>query len=650
VGNFRRWYTYGICAVALQAVAWAVISLLRNLILAPLRPEPAALAFQIAVIVVGGPLYLGHWLWVRRLVRESEEERHATLRGLYLYGIMAGFLGSLLPNLYDVLRTVVGISRDPYGWPQVYFSRGDWVVFHLIAALVLGVLWLYHRLELRTEGEVEADGWATVRRLYVLGFSAAGLTITTVAVINLVRLVLGLFGTSWSRNTVLPSLRALLCQLAVGLPLWLLFWRRAQSLFDTDAGSERESVVRKVYLYVTVLVGSLGAVSAATALLAGWIRRLVRWVPPSWRSQGDYREALSIIIALASVWAYHAHVIRRDADLAEETPQRATVRHIYGYLVTGVGLLALAIGLGGEITVLVNSIGGQVFGNSQREMFSWFTAAIIAGLPIFVIQWRQVQSEARQGDAGDIHALRSVPRQAFLYFFLFVAALVDLGALVFIVYRLLNALLGGDRLVMTELAQSIGYAAIAAAIWISYLSVLRTDRQLLAAGEAVEQETLRLVVIDLAESSLGGAVVEALAERIPGLDVALVSVGGADSQEGVEENLGADRLQAADLILAPWTIIQAGGEAPDEVAQAVAQSPARKLLVPTRSERWEWVGVDRWHEDRWVGQAVLAVQQAVEDRPIKPRRPLGAAAIAWIVVGVLILLSILGGLIASSLL
>ena len=54
MGNIRRWYIYGICAIALQALTWAVISLLRNLILSPLQPEPEALAFQIAVIVVGG--------------------------------------------------------------------------------------------------------------------------------------------------------------------------------------------------------------------------------------------------------------------------------------------------------------------------------------------------------------------------------------------------------------------------------------------------------------------------------------------------------------------------------------------------------------------------------------------------------------------
>ena len=650
MGNVRRWYIYGISAIALQALTWAVISLARNLVLSPLQPEPSALAFQIAVIVVGGPLYVGHWLWARRVAVRSEEERDATLRGLYLVGMMAGFLGPALSQLYYLLRTLVGISHDSYGWPQRQLTAGQWIVFHLIPILVLGLLWAYHRIELRSRPHADPDGWRTVRRLYQLGFSAAGLTMTTIAVISLVRWLLMLAKGTTVNYSSRDGLTAILCQLAVGVPVWLIFWLGAGRLGHDTSMADRESTLRKVYLYLAVFIGSMGAVSAATALLAGYIRQLVRWTPPSWRSPDDFREALAIIIGLGMLWAYHSAVLRGDAQEAEDAPQGMTVRQITYYLVAAVGLAALAIGLGGEISVLVHRVADHAFENFQRQAFSWYTAAIVAGLPVFIVPWRQVQVEARESGVLGLHARRSTPRKIYLYLFLFVAALVDLAALVFIIYRLLSSLLGGDRLVPVELAQAIGYAAIAAAIWVSHLMVLRRDRLLLAADERVEQASLRLAIVDLADSGFGQAVVVALADRNPDLAVDLVRVEGTESPGEEQESELRDRLGAADLILGPWTIAQADGETPDELVRAVAASPARKLLVPTWQEGWDWVGVDHWRGDGSVRQAVRAVQQAVAGRPIRPRRPLGAAGIAWIVVGALILLSIATSLIVEVLL
>lgn len=644
--NTRRWYVYVVSAISLQALTWAVISLLRNLLLSPLRPEPAALALQIAVIVVGGSVYLGHWLWARRLAAGSQEEREATLRSLYLYGTMASFLGPALPNLYDVLRTAVGISREGFGWPPTYLSRGEWAVYHLVATLVLGILWFYHWRQLRLEGDGVTEGGATVRRLYVLGSSAAGLTITTVAVIDLIGGVLIQQTIPGGAITNRMDLIANLCQLAVGVPLWLIFWLWAGRLFAGPGRAERASVLRKVYLYLAVFIGSMGAISAATGLLAGWLRRLIRW-SPGYGGGGDYREALSIIIGMAVLWAYHAYVIRQDVSRAEEGPRQATVRRVYLYLVAGVGLLALAIGLAGDISVLVNRVASQAFGNDLRASFSWFTAAMIAGLPVWLVPWRRLQLEAREPSPNRVHALGANVRRTYLYLFLFLAAMTDLGALVFILHRLLSSLLGGDRFVAAELAQAIGYALIAAGLWIGHWMVLRADRRLLQATEVEELVTRRLAVVDVGDGSFGRVVTAMLADRVRGLEVDLIQVGRTEAESGLDEGDVVERLNAADLVLGSWTIAMAGGPVSEEVARAVAESPARKLLVPTRPEGWEWVGVDQWEGERLVRQVVHAVRQVASGKRVRPHRPLGAAAIAWIVVGALILLGMLGSILSG---
>ena len=52
----RRWYIYIVSAISLQAVAWAIIALLRNLLIFGI--DPLAVAFQMAVVVIGLPFFL----------------------------------------------------------------------------------------------------------------------------------------------------------------------------------------------------------------------------------------------------------------------------------------------------------------------------------------------------------------------------------------------------------------------------------------------------------------------------------------------------------------------------------------------------------------------------------------------------------------
>jgi len=84
--NIRRWYVFLVSAIALQTVAWAIITLLRNLLVPGLNPASGGVsfaaevvAFQIAVIVIGLPIYVVHWLWAGRLAESDREERIAKI-------------------------------------------------------------------------------------------------------------------------------------------------------------------------------------------------------------------------------------------------------------------------------------------------------------------------------------------------------------------------------------------------------------------------------------------------------------------------------------------------------------------------------------------------------------------------------------------
>jgi hypothetical protein len=324
------------------------------------------------------------------------------------------------------------------------------------------LLWFYHRQVLVGDGQAvpESDGAAIVRRLYLLGFSAAGLTMTTWAVIGLVRWLMYEFGpAAIHAGGFDPTLTHETIRLIVGGPLWLIFWYQVQQLFAASKPGERESTLRKFYLYTVVFFSAMGVVSCATAILAGVFRRLLA-LPP----QGDIRDALAIGLGLSLVWTYHAFTLRDDARRVKALPRQAEIRRLYAYLVAAIGLLALLIGLGGEISVLLRSIDGG-FGNQLREEVAWFTAAIVAGLPVWLLSWLQEQEQVAAQATG-ANERRSLVRKTYLYFFLFIAAMTVLGSTIFIVSSLLTWLFGEEAATWTQLGHAVAFSLLAAAVWV----------------------------------------------------------------------------------------------------------------------------------------------------------------------------------------
>ncbi len=645
--TIRRWYVFLVCAVSLQSVTWAVIALLRNLLAQRSEAPITAIAFQIAVIIIGLPLFLVHWLWAQRLAGRDPDERESALRRLYLYGTLAGFLGPFVANTFTLadrlLRLAFGEQRRDVGYSELPPTQA--VVYALAAMGVLALMWFYHRRIASADAKAapETGNAATVRRLYVFGFSAAGLTMTTMAIIHLLRWIMFRFGQGDTIGGVgTGGLTDEVARMIVGLPLWLIFWGTAQRLFSSPGEEERESALRKFYLYVTVFVAVLGAVSNTTIILAGLFRRLLD-LPPT----GDIRTPLPIVIGMALLWAYHAYVLRGDADRAGEAPRQAGVRRLYLYLVAAVGLAAFLVGLSGDVSVLIRSLSKEIFGDALKEQLAWFTAALIAGLPVWLLPWRQAQVGAVTVTPAGAGERRSVVRKIYLYFYLFVATMTVLSSAVYIVYRLLSLVLGerGGGNLLSGLGQAIAFTLIGVGVWLYHGSALRGDGQLNRREQAGRLAELRVAVVDVGQGRFGRAVLERLRRELPGL--ALDPIGlthsASAAMEAAQENIMA-RLAEAKLIVGPWVIAVAGG--PDgavtaEIAGAIVVSPARKLLAPVWAEGWEWAGVDRWNSEALVRQTVQAVKQLAGGEEVKAVRPLGVGAIIGIIIGVIVMLNLL---------
>ena len=637
MSSVRRWYIYLVSAISLQGVAWAIIALLRNLVLSRLNPPPTAIAFEIAVILIGLPVFLVHWLWGQRLAAATKEERGATLRHFYLYGTLAGFLGPFTANAFDLLGTVLSIKSTVDRRPHS-LTPGDAIVYHLIALIVISVLWFYHRRVIVRDAVPVKGGLSTVRRLYVLGFSAAGLVLTTMANVYLLRWIMMQFGEADAigGSSLGVGLATEITRLVVGVPLWLVFWRWAQRLFNGPSEAERGSVLRKVYLYAAVFVGALGAVFNTSLILASLLRALLG-LP----SKGDIRVPLSLIVGMAVLWAYHAFAIRDDAAKAGAAPRQEGVRRLYLYLIAGIGLATLLTGLGGDISVVIRSL-DEGFGSELREQLAWFTAALVTGLPVWLLPWRQVQDSALAHDARGADARRSIVRKIYVYLFLFLATMAVLSGAVFIVFKLLSWALGADAPTLNELGHAIAFSLIAVGVWLYHGSLLRSDSRLSSQEQIRQLVSMNVAVVDTGDGHLGRAIVEALKKEMPSLDLEPITLSASDAVPDTEDI--AARLARAALIVGPWTINVPGGAdgavRPD-VALAVANSAARKLLIPTRPEGWEWAGVDRWDEADLIDQTVRAIKQIADGEETKPARPMNAGTIISIIIGVLFLLGVL---------
>jgi hypothetical protein len=641
MATIRRWYILVVCAVSLQAVTWAVIAFARDRVSPSVGANlsTSASALELAVIGVGLLVYLPHWLWASRLARRDEVERDASLRYVYLYGMAGGFLGPALYSADEALHFVLSQwlnEREPYS--SYYAMNAALVPRALVTLAILAALWLYHMW--LTRRSAKPEGAALVRRLYVFAFSGLGLYLAGSSSAGAIRWLLYQAGAKSDSGWLSWPLSTLL----VGLPLWLGFWGRAARLLADPA--ERESALRKFYLYAAVFSVVLATVLNASLLLAGGLRELLRLY-----SLGNWRDPVSTLLVAGALWAYHAFVLQGDARRTAEAPRQASIRRLYLYLIAAVGLGSFLIGLAFVVSVLIRML-GQSSGLTVdlKETLAWSLAALVAGLAVWVPPWRTVQKAARPAGAESAVERASLARKLYLYLYLLVAILTLLGSAIYVVYRLLSIVLGLPQYgsLVTDLAQVLAFGGIAAGLWLYHWQFLRGDGRTAERERQARVTGLRVAVLDAGDGRLGHDLLDGLRREWPAM--ALTPVGltpEARAAMAAPDDLVAElsELAQAGMIIGPWAMAvpgAAGGAVTPEIAAAVAASPARKLLIPTAESQWNWVGVESGTVDGLVRQTVQAVGQVLCGETLHPVHAFGSGAqVAAIIVGGLIALQVL---------
>jgi hypothetical protein len=362
-----------------------------------------------------------------------------------------------------------------------------------------------------------------------------------------------------------------------------------------------------------VFVGSLTVVTNTATVLAGVLRG---WL--GLPSSGDLRTALTAMAVFGLVWAYHALVLQRDADLAPDVPTQAAIRRLYRYILATIGLGALLIGVGGDISALILMVSENGFGDGLREQVSDASAVLVAGLPVWLLAWRKAQLAAQSAGAVGRMERHATVRKVYLYLFLFVATMTVLSSAVVILSQLLNLALGekAPQDFPILLTHAIAFSAMAAGLWVYHRARLREDGEREEAEQREQAADVRVAILTPGDEELGAALDSVLREEMPGLRI--------------------ERAESADAIaeLSPEDVVVAPGDA----AGMVTDSPARKLLLPLPRPGWDWVGAPLRTEEAAVKATAQALRQLIAGEAVWPRGRLGGGARIALAIGAFLLL------------
>jgi hypothetical protein len=472
--------------------------------------EQASLA--IALLLVGTPSWWWHFRLAQRAAR-AMEERASALRSLYVHVVV--LVTALLVFGYGQRALRLVLQGTTFGSgdvsPTFFGLEPDWQARAAGAAamaIAASIALLFHlRLSSADRRATTITGRAAeIRHLSLYALVVIGLFF---AVFNAAGTLDGIWRrvadafvplTGVDQRFIptpppgvpppppMPSRDELLRfqllgavpAIVAGIALWLGTWISLQRglVRAPDAQTERRSVIRKLAIYLIVLVSAVTVLVSATFALSTIGRRLLGdlVVEPYTSMWHELGSPVPAVVVFGAVWLFHRRVVEGEAARESEVARAATIRRLYVYLISAIGLAMAAIGAAGTVGVL----GSQLMGMNTHEHAETATyiSLVLVGGAAWAFHWRTARANL------DDDERRSQPRRLYLY-----AAVLGgvLGLLVFgsaALYRLLNATLALSFTLDTwhDVWHFTVDSAVAGAVAFWSFRALRADRAALGAS------------------------------------------------------------------------------------------------------------------------------------------------------------------------
>lgn len=626
--TIRRTYFYAVTFISLEVVLWGVIGLLRSIFSSRLVDTADALAQALALILVGVPIFLFHWLWSQRAAVKDEEEQGASLRAIFFYAVLLGTLIPVVQNLLALIdRSLLGVSNASFsraflGGFQSWQNNLIAIFINSIAALyfwnALGKAWK----SLKDSNKAFPD----VRRLYRYLWLLYSLLMLVFGAQQVVRYILYLPITNYllgyvGRETFANGLTLIL----VGTPLWVYVWRICQD--DLPAPAEKDSNLRLGVLYLLSLGGVITVLSAGGALL----NMVLRWVfgeAMEWREFiQEIGGPISLVVPLAAVWAYYGGWLKRQIHSDEDVIRRAGKQRLYAYILSALGLGAAFIGVAMVLSFVIDLLTSNAFwGDTLRSRLAGAISALVVGLPLWLLTWRPMQAEAlAEGDVGD-HARRSTIRRTYLYLALFAGVIGGMVSAVGLVYQLVSALLLGEPPAdfLPAVLNAAQFLALFAVLLVYHLNCLRRDGAQASKTLQARQRGFTVMVIDPGDETFVKAVTAAMAKHAP--DVPVV-------QHAADEKIGKDATAQAVILSASLALNPPGG-----LRKWLNDFGGEKIVVAGAVSGWVLTALS-------PEQAAQSARQVAEGEQVRLARPSAVwetvRTIAVVIIGIQVLLFLL---------
>jgi hypothetical protein len=538
---------------------------------------------------------------------------------------------------------------------MAWFGGEGTLADNLIAILVNAIAFAYFWKVLRDDwrANLPENYLPETRRLYRYIWLVFSLGLTVIGAYNLLQFLFSLPGSGIQTTAAVIS--GAVSLLITGVPLLLYHWNSIQAAAAVSS-EERRSQLRLVVLYLISLAGVIGVIAAGGRVLGS----LILWVSGEVNTLGgflrDSSEELAAAIALGAMWWYYGRVLRRELAALPDLPQREGLARLYDYVLA---FLGLAVAYAGMFT-LVEFVGKVLFesslnnnSESLRETLSSGLSALLVGVPLWLVPWREMQREVegRGGPASGKggRARRSVIRKAYLYlvlFLLIIAAMVFSGRLL---YMLLNALLAQPE---SDLGYGVTTMALTlmatAGLLVYHLRVLRED------GRTAQQEQGNLhaafptlILVEESESprsaderGFANQVVEMLGRIAPRLPVAVHSM---------ERGAPDDAMLDAKAIMLPAALMV---DQPEALRLWLNEFQGQRILLPFTRDDWFWLGQQKRRNEELAREAAESLRQIAEGGAVRARLPGNPWVLAGYILGGifgLILLFIIFSILFSSL-
>jgi hypothetical protein len=523
--TIRRLYFYAIAFISMEVVMWGLIGLLRSMLGQKITDSAAALAQALSLILVGVPIFLIHWLWAQRVSAKDDEEKTASVRAVFLYGILLGTLIPVAQNLLALINRAFLSTANLYTSRAVLGGTQTWLdnlIAIVINALIAAYFWNILQNEWRTLPAKE--DFTEVRRLARFIWMLYGLLFTIYGAQQALSYaftlstgdVLGAIG----RETAINAIALML----IGAPIWFYAWRMLQNALDDS--SEKESLLRLGILYLLSLGGVITVLTAGGNLLYMIIMRFFDDGKTLTEFVQDIGGPISIGVPFAVIWAYYGNWLHQQFAFDEDAPRRAGKQRLYFYILSFLGLAASLFAVISLFALVIEllTVEGYLSASGFGDSLANALAFLAAGLPLWLLTWRPMQSHALEAGALGDHARRSVIRKTYLYIVLFISVIgimVSAGGLIF---TLIKAALDGDTTgLLNSVLNSLQVLIVFTVLLLYHLSALRMDGELRADELEAQQKGFTVTVFDH-DGHFGAAIKTAFAKRAPHVSVNIVDV------------------------------------------------------------------------------------------------------------------------------